>query len=782
MDREQEAQKTYLRLFAWVLFFTSLMLFDFYGSQPVWPWEGFLDGWWTDGLALLLPLLGAILFFLLARAGWSKVTVALVVLAALGTGWAVSWWSTLAPHPLGVYDHLADGLPPLFSRAFWLLILGTGLLAAGVRLGARGFLQPAEGRPALADPWVPARLLTGLGILLMLLFYLLPYRGSVPIFSLVAGIVELTRHLDEASGLAPGIALMAGHVLSLGPLLFALGSVVRVFWRAPEHGGMLFALLLAFLPLLCVLVGLRNFAVLPAATLLSLRSAALIMTVMAGLGLALPILVRGAWYEVPWSFGQLTLADRMLAAALSGGEPRSEEAVARSLGRIHPLVRPFVRRRLRMWRSAAAQAGAGEAELSQVMSFLSGRWQEERKSDEELPRDWPGWMRGQWIPALASGFLILLGALTLLAVHRSPATATWVCSGDDHAGRELFEEAIPAVISDLSYRGGDIQNLDSFGGLERSLEAAEAYCPGIRSEVINLLELGSRGRKRLHSIWRARDRLNQLLQLNGVPYFVRARVRARRRPGGGDLFYTLNYRVTDCRRYRVENGGEVLPVLHLQRADQLNVIEYYVGAADEEDPYVTMLLNRVEVFLDRRLREVVARDDSVGDAAARGVLAVAESPETLDQGLAGPLGRLIVEGLTRHELHHKWLGLDPEPPTALWAWMSEYTTDAVRGVAAEVGAFLGELGYHPAYARLRLALMLDSLETAEGHRGYHGIARVFLLQQLFGIESAWEWRSALPHLVAPILATIDDSDLKGRIDRCHSALFGVPPPVFERME
>lgn len=778
MDREQEAQRTYLRLFAWVLFFTSLMLFDFYGSRAVWPWEGFLDGGWTDRLALLLPLIGAVLFFFLARAGWSKVTVSLIVLAALGIGWAVRWWSSLSPHPLGVYDHLADGLPPLFSRAFWLLVLGTGLLAAGVRLGGRGFLQPSEGRPALADPWAPARLLTGLGVLLMLLFYLLPYRGSVPIFSLAAGIVELTRHLDDASG----ITLLAGHVLALGPLLLALGSIVRVFWRAPEHGGMLFALLLAFLPLLCVLVGLRNFAVLPAATLLHLRSAALIMTVLAGVGLALPTLVRGAWFEVPWSFGQLTLADRMLAAALSGGETRSEEAVARSLGRIHPLVRPFVRRRLCMWRSAAAQAGAGEAELSQVMSFLSGRWKEEKGSGEELPRDWPGWMRGQWIPGIAAGAVVLLGVLTLLAVHRSPATTTWECAGESDAGRELFEEAIPAVISDLSYRGGDIRDLDSFDDLDRSLKAAEAYCPGIRDRLIDLLQLGSRGRERLHSIWRARDRLNHLLQENGVPYFVRARVRARRRIGGGDLFYTLNYRVTDCRRYRVKGGGEVFPVLHLQRADQLNVIEYYVGATDEEDPYVTILLNRVEVFLDRRMRAVVERDDAVGDAAAQGLLSVAESLDALQPGLEGPVGAFVIEGLTRHELHHKWLGLDPEPPTALWAWMSEYTGDAVRGVAAEVGAFLGELSYHPAYARMRLAVMLESLETAEGHRGTHGMARVFLLQQLFEVESAWEWRSALPRLVAPVLATIDDEDLAARINRRHQDLFGVPPPVFERVE
>ena len=184
MDREQEAQKTYLRLFSWTLLVTALMLFDFYGSKPIWPWEGLADGGWTDGLALLLPLLGGILFFLLARTNWNKVAVASIILAALGTGWAVSWWSTLAPHPLGVYDHLADGLPPLFSRAFWLLILGTSLLAAGIRLGGKGFLQPPEGRPVLADPWVLARLFTGLGILLTLLFYVLPYRGSVPLFSL----------------------------------------------------------------------------------------------------------------------------------------------------------------------------------------------------------------------------------------------------------------------------------------------------------------------------------------------------------------------------------------------------------------------------------------------------------------------------------------------------------------------------------------------------------------------------------------------------------------------
>ena len=767
MDREQEALKTYLRLFSWILFFTALVLFDFYGSQPVWPWEGLSDGGWTDGLALLIPLLGGVLFFLLARMEWHKVVVASIILAALGFGWVVSWWSTLAPHPLGVYDHLTDGLPPLFGRAFWLLILGTGLLAAGIRLGGKGFLQPPEGRPALADPWGLARLITALGILLMLLFYMLPYRGSVPIFSLVTGIVELSRHLDDASG----VALMAGHVLSLGPLFFALGSVVRVFKRAPEHGGMLFALLLTFLPLLCVLVGLRNFAVLPAATLLHLRAAALIITVLAGVGLALPVLIRGAWFEVPWSFGQLTFTDRMLAASLSD-----------DLKQLHPLVRPFVRRRLFMWRSAATQAGAGEAELTQVMSFLFERWKEEKKSNEELPTRWPGWMRGQWIPAIGAGIVLLMGALTILALHRTPMATVGACAGEDPRGRDLFEEAIPAVISDLSYSGGEIQDLPSFTELERSLDAAEDYCPDIRAGVIDLLEYGSRGRKRLHSIWKARDRLNHLLQENGVPYFVRARVRAHRRKGGGDLFYTLNYRVTDCRRYRVKGGDKTFPVLHLERADRLNVIEYYVGAADEEDPYVTMLLNRVEVFVNRRMLEVVERDDAIGDAAAQGVLALAESLEALEEGVEGPVGRFVVEGLTRHELHHKWLGLDPEPPTALWAWMREYTGYAVRGVAAEVGAFLGELSYHPAYARMRLALMLDSLESREGHRGTHGMARVFLIGRLFEVESAWEWRYALPRLVAPILATMSDEDLAARINRCHQDLFGVPTPVFEKIK
>ena len=767
MDREQDAQKTYLRIFSWILFFTSLVLFDFYGSDPVWPWAGMADGGWTDGLALLLPLLGGVLFFGLARVGWNKVAVAFFILAALGTGWLVSWWSTLAPHPLGVYDHLTEGLPPLFGRAFWLLVVGTSLLAAGIRLGGRGFLQPAEGRPPLADPWWLARLLTGLGILLMLLFYVLPYRGSVPIISLVTGTVELSQHLDDASG----VALMAGHVLSLGPLLFALGSVVRIFKRAPEHGGMLFALLLTLLPLLCVLVGLRNFAILPAATLLHLRSAALIMAVLAGVGLALPVLIRGAWFEVPWSFGQFTFTDRMLAASLSG-----------DLKQLHPLVRPFVRRRLFMWRSAAAQAGAGEAELSQVMSFLSERWKEERKSDEELPGKWPWWMRGQWIPAIAGGIVALACVLTLLALHRAPVANAAACGQEDPRGRELFEETIPAVISDLSYTGGEIRDLPSFAELERSLAAAEEFCPGIQAGVIDLLEYGSKGRRRLHSIWKARDRLNHLLQENKVPFFVRARVRARRRPGGGDLFYTLNYQVTDCRSYREKTGGKTFPVLHLQRADRLNVIEYYVGATDEEDPYVTMLLNRVEVFVNRRMLEVVERDDAVGDAAAQGVLAVAETLEALEEGVEGPVGRFVVEGLTRHELHHKWLGLDPEPPTALWAWMSEYTGDAVCGVAAEVGAFLGELSYNPAYARMRLALMLDSLESREGHRGSHGMARVFLIGRLFEVESAWEWRYALPRLVAPILATMSDADLAARINNCHRDLFGVPAPVFEEIK
>ena len=105
----------------------------------------------------------------------------------------------------------------------------------------------------------------------------------------------------------------------------------------------------------------------------------------------------------------------------------------------------------------------------------------------------------------------------------------------------------------------------------------------------------------------------------------------------------------------------------------------------------------------------------------------------------------------------------------------------MRGVAAEVGAFLGELSYHPAYARMRIALMLDSLESPEGDRGYHGMARVFLVGRLFDVEAEWAWRSAVPRLVAPILAVMSDADLTERINRCHRDLFGVPAPVFERV-
>ena len=43
MDLERQALLCYVRAFAWLLLAAALLPFDFYGSEPLWPWQGMMD-------------------------------------------------------------------------------------------------------------------------------------------------------------------------------------------------------------------------------------------------------------------------------------------------------------------------------------------------------------------------------------------------------------------------------------------------------------------------------------------------------------------------------------------------------------------------------------------------------------------------------------------------------------------------------------------------------------------------------------------------------------------
>ncbi len=230
--------------------------------------------------------------------------------------------------------------------------------------------------------------------------------------------------------------------------------------------------------------------------------------------------------------------------------------------------------------------------------------------------------------------------------------------------------------------------------------------------------------------------------------------------------------------------GQRVPVLHLVRADPLNIIEQYVGATVAEEAFVSILVDRVDEFIYRRMAPAVEWDDAVGQAIRQSVVAVSGSLEELQEGIDGPLGILVIEGLTCHELHHKWLGLNPEPPTALWAWMSGYSDDAVSGVASEIGAYLGELSSSPVYARLRIALMIAALQDSQGRHGTHGFARVFLLAKLFDVDLEQPLRLQIVgiKLHASQLRAISDAELIDKFDALHKELFGTAVPRFELVD
>ncbi len=801
MDLERQALQTALRAFAWILGLAAVLPFDFTGADPVWPWHGLMDAGPADAIGLLLPLFGAGWFAWLGRRDWSKLQLSLAMGATLLIGWGLAGLAGLGPHPLGVFDQLTDGLPALFSRSFWVLLLGGALLAGGLRLSGRGFLDRRVGRPALADPWPVGRVLIGTGIGLTVLFYLLPYRGLIPLTDLLAGIAELVPALDSVEG----AALLSGHVLSIGPLIFALAAGVRLVRRPVGAGGALAGFAAAFVPGLCLLVGLRNLPSVPASTLIHLRSAALLLTLTAGGGLALAALVRALWYEVPWTFGRLSLADDLLAAALSDPDP--DGSLRRSLGQLHPLVRTFVRRRLVLWRLAAAEVpGAGQADLSEVIRFLERRWGEEQAgrraladlgvssgrdpSDGDAPtgqqQAWPGWTRGPWL-SLGLVLVVVCGLLLVWGLGRRPDQGQIWSLGPDSPGlAEVFVDRLPGVAVDLARSQDRYQDRAAYKNLQHALADEEGRVAGLTDAVDDLISLGHAGRYRLHRVRRARDRLNRLLMAHQVPYYVRSWVRVGPTTAD-DRFTLLTYRIRACRLYRIRGADDALAVLLLSRADRLNLVEGYVGMTEQEETFVAVLIDRLGFFMGARLAEVLERPDVLGQIAAEAAEQLGGGPDpSVDQpaGFDSPLGQQLADGLVRHELHHRWLGLEPEPPTALWAFLMDYQADLVSAVTAEVGAFLGELRYRPAYARLRLALMIDGLQRPAGRRGSYGLARAYLVHRLLDVDlgpnGLPDW-AGLGQAVQS-LSMLEDGDLVERIDAVHADLFGQPAPVFERID
>lgn len=779
MDLERQGLETSLRAMVGLLLLAGLLPFDFIGREPMWPWHGLLDATPIGVVALLLPLAAAGLIVWLLRRRPGKLGLAAAMLAGLGGGWLVAFWSRLVPHPLGVYANLTAGLPALFGRCLWLLLAGLVLVAAGLRLAARDFAEPRGARPMVADPGPLARWLVTAGIGLVLLFYLLPHRGAVPLVTLGAGIAELVAGITGLEG----VALLLGQVLSIGPLLLA-AAAGQIWLRRPAgRGGQLAALVIGFVPGLCLLVGLRNLPALPAYTLVHLRAAVLLLLVVAGGALGLAALLRAAWAEVPWQFGRMSRADELLAAALS--DPRPAERLERSLTELHPLPRWLVRRRLRLWRAAAAAVpGAGEADLSAVIRFLDRRRREECQAPlaaGRAPPRWPWWQRGHWPSACGLALVAAAAGVSLWLVDRPPPLADCAPGPDSPALREVFAERLPAAVVELNHSRGRYRQRAGYRDLKAALRRLGDRVLGLEPALDALLAAGLHGRHRLHRIRRVRDRLNRSLRRQRVPYYLRSRLW----PGGGsdgDRFAVLVYRVAACRRYRPAGGGPPQAVLELERVDRLGVIEAYMGVTEQEETFVTVIRDRLDHFVRQRLSLVAGRRDALGGVARRAAVRLGHGDFDPGLGAAGSLGRALFEGLIRHELHHRWLGLDPDPPAALWAALPDHPESAVRAVTAEVGAYLGELRTGPAYARLRLALMLDALGRPVGRRGSHGRARAFLLQRLLGPERpARRWTAAERWAAGRGLEALADAELIGRIDRLHRRLFNTPAPVFERV-
>ena len=792
MDTQRRSLITYLRSFAWIMGFCAMLPFDVLAGESIWPWMGLRDAAFLDAIAILLPLMGAVVFMLLSFSRMSKLNLCLFVLTVFGLGWIVNWWAQQIPHPLPVFEHLTDGLPGLFSRSLWLLLLGTSAIGAGVLLVSKRN-TPEVGISLRAGRTRAGRWLVLAGVSLVVIFYFIDYRGHNPLVDLLVRMVQLLTALHDIQGLA----LFSGHVLSIGPLLLAVASVFKSFQKVPGRNMAFFSFCSGFIPALCLLVGVRDLSINPVTALVHIRSAGLILAVTLGASLSLAALFDSLWFDTPWLGGKMTKLDHLFACA--GDSTMDHVRFFRELFKpMNPIVRLFAKHRLSMWVAAAGSSENSEKnDLEKVVDLLEqvqleetamlcrGNLPEpEAKQDKRKgPRCMVAWwLRGHWMTMAGLCFVALLGLVSFYSMWRPKLQ---ICPNLDDANvvdnglaNEVFSHLIPDVILDME-RYGKLRRTVPLFMLKNALLKLNAQAPGVYSKALSLLETASEGRYMFHSLRRVRDGLNRLLLKNHIPYYVSSRMLPRR--DAPDLFYLLSYKISFCSMYVDTNTGQKFSVLYLHRVDGLNIMESYMGVAEEEEEFVTVIIDRLSSFMQEQVLTIVDRSDLVGKIVSDCISVLGQGPGDLSKGVEGSLGKNLLQGLTRHELHHRWIGLEPEPPTEIWAFLLEYSNSFARAVTSEVGAFLGEMIYCPSYARLRLALMVDALGRPEGRKGVYGRARVFVLHKVLGVDVFSGQRPTRSWLAmaAERLEAIDDDSLTLRIDKAHIDLFGVPVPRFE---
>jgi hypothetical protein len=774
LDREQQSLESYLKFFSWVLFGVAFLPVSVCGREPLWPWDALGDASPADALALLLPLIGGVALFVLGRNRLGKNTRAFSLLLFMGLAWWVNAVAEKGPHSLLPYQHLADGFPSLFGRRLWLFVLATVLLVGGIRLGAAGFLAAEEDRIEEMDPWTPARVLTLLGISLVVIFYCLPWHGQIPLISFFD---LVSMPLAQEEGLV-GLAVFVGRMLSLGPLLLAVAAFLRLWKRAPDTGGMLAGLLLGYVPMLGFLMALRTFATLPAFALVLIRSSAVMLSVTAGCAIALAAWIRGLWFDVPWLLGSIGSMDLYWMKVLSESDPAL--SISKGLHSNHPMVRPFLKRRLLLWQKAAAAAlGGSEINFSGTVRWMESRRREEGLSDR---KDLSGWVNPRWV-SLGVVFSLIGLAAAAVPFLRFDDNVVQRLGQEIHVSPVLdrvFEKEIPKTQEELYHFSTPFEQAPSVAKIAASLSEVEGDHQGLKSLVLKFLSLSREGRHRIHRTRRARDELNRMMLREGIPYYLGGSLQPRM-TSDRDMFVVLTYHILDKKRYRHNISGAPFEVLLLSRADNLNIVESYVGATEEEESFVTLLLDRLEELVTESLIPMADRKDGIGRAVLQSIERGGIPSMDVRLGVDGFLSELLLEGLIRHELHHRWMGTHPEPPDALWVWMRGYSDDAVGDVAAEVGALLGELAYAPEYARLRIALSLESLQDERGYGGSHGMAARFLLHRFFGVEpeSKSAWRMIGSGTVLGWLDAWNDRELMEAIDGCHKDLFGMEAPRFD---
>lgn len=747
--------------------------------------ESGITVWPTELLFEPLPILcffawfvSAIALFALGR--WSrssrltKSIVAcflLLVIAVSIASWPDRANALLALGPRSV----RDAVVPLF--------IGIGFIGAATRwrIGLEG----------LARNQTVAITLTAIAGAAMLIAYVMPGRDGPIVaewFDAVITTFAWSTYFDERRA---AITTLVITTLPAGLVIFGA-------WRALRPTGTdasASAWILALTPSVVFTLGLKGAAMLgaDAYVLIGVADAAMLL----GTTLVMAFAVDSGLRQLHDPLGAdchhptRLLRDELLFDAMLAS-PNKPPDFETALAGYRPIVRRLVADRFMTLLAEVAQEHSHLAPYGVVhddmLRLLAGDVSvpATEPPPTEAPRAswfarWAGRGRRAELCAFAAAVAFgwsLVGARAIIEARPDP----WRVTGEALWATKLYRDLIPRIAIAAgrdSHRRPDLVDA-------ATEDAAEAAAP-LPELARSIRALGRAARDvddHRHSLVRTTERLNEVAQEAGIPFYVDANVVGFKSGDTYDwTFYLKTYRIRRTRRAHV--GQESYDALWLERLDRTNIVEAKLGWTKRDQPRGMVILDVVRDYwrddlapalsgasrisplaaiyddhADRIEMDLADALDRVGftDAVApsvrlerflscvgRGEVRYADEwREPVDvysqqkhiaataEREVGPychraresIEPMILEVLAMkievHEVQHVADGRELSPPKALRRAMSGYTEESIDFATAELSAYLAEIA-HSNLPRLSLVhFMAVAAQRGRSPEGFAG--------------------------------------------------------------